>query len=216
MVKKKFLCFLVLVSVSSLSHASLIVSNLQNDSITKNNRSWITGGGRLALGFSTGGQTIILDSITMRLRGNNFVAPVKATTPVDIYSSTSNGSFDEPGTLLGSLMELSVGALDEYSSVAMEPIILNHGTIYWAVLTTGSFEDIYAYQGGDVIGNGSIVSPSLRFQYNDTEWNQLTARTFAMEVQGTVVPLPAAFPLFASAVSLLFAHGFARRRRKGA
>ncbi len=215
----KNLWFLVLISASSLSHASLIVSNLDNDSITQSSRSWITGGGKLALGFTTGPQTVFLDSITMRLSGRNFAAPVNATTPVDIYSSTSNGSFDEPGTLLGSLMELSVGApVDapkEYTSVAMDQIILNSDASYWAVLTTGSFEDLYAYQGGDVIGEGNVVSPSLRFQYNDTEWNQLASRTFAMEVQGTVVPLPAALPLFVSAITFLFASSFVQRRRVG-
>ncbi len=208
----KLLLIPILIFFSSLSNASLVVSNLINDSFTQNNSTFVTGGGQLALGFLTGNKTVILDSITMRLKGSNFVAPVEASIPVDIYSSEFNGNYDIPGTLLGSLEELYVGALNEYSSVSEEQIILNSGTTYWAVLSTGSFEDLYAYQGGEIIGDGGIVSPSLRYQYNDTEWNQLTINTFAMEVEGTIVPLPASLPLFISAITLLFGNYFVQSR----
>ncbi len=146
----------------------------------------------------------------MRLRGGNYVAPMEASVPVDIYSSINNGVFNEPGTLLGSFGELSVGALNDYVTVPEDQITVSENTTYWIVLSTGSFEDLYAYQGGEVFGSGGIVTPSLRYQYNDTEWNQLGIRTFAMKVEGTVVPLPPSLFLFMGALPLLLGSGFIR------
>lgn len=167
--------------------ADLIVSNLENSGITKNDYTMASGNEKIAMGFTTDSYSWHLNSITMRLKGWNFVAPVPMTTPVELYTSEAGGQFDQPGIFIHDLGELSITSLDEYTIVSDQTIYLSPETEYWIVLSAGSFEDLYGYQGGPQIGSGYVASPSLIFERYSDNWEQAGLRTFAIEVQGTML-----------------------------
>ena len=222
MTYKALLCGALLslsLSLSSVAHADIIVSDLNEDVAVDNDTTseliMIKNTERLAAGFITDGNAYTLDAITLFL-DQETPGTISPTVTLQLFNSAlGGGGFQIPtgsaiGTFNTNVVSQTTFENEIFSPTVAGSITLAANTIYWIVISSNAGDSNVAMVNwaGDptptnfFVGQpGTVVLDFLKSTSSSDEgWNSNTDRNALFRVEGTPVPEPASLALMALGV----------------
>jgi hypothetical protein len=180
---------LLLLTMGSNVYADLIVSNLAGDDGLNFGPLDI-----FAQSFTTDAQSYRLDNVILKVATFEYI---DGTTASGIEIEIWDNDLSAPGTAIGSfsIPSLPFESFADTTFLPSTEILLNPSTTYWITATHASATGgAFQFRGTEAVATGpGTMGPGMRRSDNGgVDWIVGSSQNMKLEVNGTVVPAPAA------------------------